>query len=241
MATNKEIEALPVNDSIKRQLKTLQQSPVMFNLLNLIPSKCTWIVPRQDMENYVLKTAEEFLGRGEVKLVTIDAAPRANRAPRTVVWIDKNSRHLVDRSISDNDAVFVPTVERYSQDLRNFADQFAPTEMDDGTPINRKKRIKLTAAEGRENSGIIGIYIDLSRILSRLFDVENRGFQETFGKDVPVRPCSIHCDLIYEKRGDSKFVMAVQVVKYFEGNQTGHARPRPVKNYYDNGRRDNND
>lgn len=240
MATNKEIDSLNVNDAIKRQLKTLQQSPVMFNLLNLIPSKCTWVVPRQDLENYVLKTAEEFLGRGEVKLVTIDAAPRANYAPRTVVWIDKNSRHLVDRSINDNDAVFVPTVERYSQDLRNFADQFAATETDDGTPINRKKRIKLTAAEGRENSGIIGIYIDLSRVLSRLFDIENRGFQEAFGKDVPVRPCSMNCDLIYEKRGDSRMIMAIKITKYFEGNNGGHARPRPVKNYHDGGDRRNN-
>ena len=235
MATNKEIENLPVNESVKRQLKTVQQCPVMFNLLNLIPTECTWVVPLRDMENYVLRTAEEFLGRGEVKLVTIEPPAKPTRSPYCYVWISRDSRHLVDRTVTDNDAVITPQVDRYSQELRDFCNQFAPTEREDGTPINKKKRIRLVGAEGGDRS-IVAVVIDLPRVLNRLFDVENRGFQEAFGKDVPIRPCNIRGNIIYERRGDRSEISVLKITKFFEGSRSGHARPKASRAFRDSDR-----
>lgn len=233
MASNRENDQLNVNDAIKRQLKTLQQAPVMFNLLSLIPSECTWTISLQDMENYVLKTAEEFLGRGEVKVVTIEPNSSLKKRPRCFVWISRDSRHLVDRSVSDNSAVFTPQVDRFSDDLRSFCANFAPSERDDGTPINKKKkRIQIT---GADDSRIVGIVIDINKVINRLFDVENRGFQEAFGRSVPIRPVNLRGTVLTERRGDDNRIVGMKITKYFEGSST-QRRPKPIKNFGDRNR-----
>jgi hypothetical protein len=232
MASNKEIDQLNVNDAIKRQLKTVQQAPVMFNMLNLIPTGCEWIISAQDMEGYVMKTAEEFLGRGEVKQVTIDAGASMKKPPRCFVWISRDSRHLVDRSVSDANAVFTPQVDRYSDDLRTFCANFAPHEREDGTPINKKKRVQIV---GSDDSRLVGIIIDINKVIMRIFDYDNRAFQDAFGRDVPVRPVTLRAKVISERRGDENRIVALQIKKQFESANT-HRRPRPLKNFSDRNR-----
>lgn len=235
-----EVKNAPLSEEIKRQLMTMRQATTMFNVLNLIPSECAWYISAEKMEEYVLKVAEEFLGKGEIKMVTIEAGLKGSRAPRTYIWMKKDSRHLVDKSKSGSNSnmVISPRVDRFSDDLRKFADQFAPTKREDGSDISRKKRIRLME-NTKGDKTITAIPVDLTRILGRIFDEENRGFQDTYGSDVPARRCLIRGECKYTTKNDRTTLTAIKVTKYFEGVRD-HSNNRPMVNfrYSDNDDRD---
>lgn len=236
--TNTDIQKAPLSEEIKRQLAVLRQATTMFNAMNLIPSECSWYITAEDMEKHVLRVAEEFLGKGEVKMVTIEAGLKNSRVPRTYIWLKKDSKHLVDKSKSGNTGMVInPKVDRFSDELRRFADQFAPTQREDGSEISRKKRIRLME-NTRGDKTIVAIPIDLTRILGRMFDAENRAFQDTYGSDVVARRCLIRGECKYTNRGDRPTLSAIKVTKYFEGVRDSHGNNRPMVNFRD---RDNDD
>jgi hypothetical protein len=244
MATT-DIGNAPINDSMKRQLKTLRQSPVFYNLLSLIPSECTWTLPVEELERYVKETASEFLGKDEVRYVTIDAGPKIE--PRTYVWIKADSRHLVDRSKSNNtNMAITPKVERFSEDLKKFCDQFAPAYREDGSFINRKKRIQIARPSDRTDSSLRAVKVDLTRILLRIFDTDNRAFLDTYGSDTPARRVGLRFKVHWDKKGDRRALSAVSITKYFEGAGR-RERPRVANSSFsdrergDRDRRDDED
>lgn len=236
--TNQDIQKAPINDQMKRALKALRQAPVFHNIMDLVPSACTWNIPIDNMETYVLTTAQEWLGKEEVKMVTIDPALKGRR-PVAYVWLRKDSRHLVDASKSKNtNLVISPKVERFSDELKKFADQFAPTEREDGTPISRKKRIDIRENE-RGDKSIVAVSVDINRILYRIFDVDNRGFLDMFGADATSRKCSLDCVCRYSKRGTNERELSyIIVTKRFDGGMRKFDRPKARNSFRDSRRED---
>lgn len=235
--------AFDPKEAKERQLKVLKQAPVMYNMLNLVPSECTWYISASDLEKHIYNTAAEYLGSSEITMVTLERGIKDNRRPYCYLWIKKNSRHLVERRERDDRMVFTPAMERYSDDLKRFAEQFAPNRQEDGTPINRKKLIRLLKNENGDNS-IVAIQLDLNRILQRLFDTENKGFVDTYGngQDVNARRCWIRCRGIYDRRSDGRGqLQSIQVTKFLDGGRGNHSRPHPVGMFKDRNDRDRYD
>jgi len=224
----------------EHQIKVLKQAPVMYNLLDLVPSECTWYITASDLEKHIYNMACQYLGASEVTMVTLERGLKETRRPYCYLWIKQNSRHLVDRRERDPNQVFTPTMERYSDDLKRFAEQFAPNRQEDGTPINRKKLIRLLKNENSDKS-IVAIVLDLNRILQRLFDTENKSFIDTYGNgpDVNARRCWIRCRGIYDRRSDGRGqIQSIQVTKFFDGGRSNHSRPHPVGQFRDRDNRD---
>ena len=222
-------------DNRERQLKVLKQAPVMFNMLDLVPSECTWYLSANDLEKHIYNMAAQYLGSNEITMVTLERGLKETRRPLCYLWIKKNSKHLVDRRERDDKLVFTPTMERYSDDLKRFAEQFALNRQDDGTPINRKKLIRILKNDGGDSS-IVAIPLDLNRVLQRLFDTENKGFIDTYGngQDVSARRCWIKCKGIYDRRSDGRGqLQTIMVTKFFDGGRNNHGRPHPVGMFKD--------
>lgn len=218
---------------VKRQLEVLRNSPTIFNALDLIPSECTWYITAEDMERYVRKVAEEFLGREEIRFVTIEGSLKGSRAPHAYIWLRKDSKHLVsdrNRNVNANNMVMNPVIEQYSEELKRFADRFAPTHRDDGTEISRKKRIRLLD-NGERDKNIKAMPVDLSRILERIFDSENRGFQDAYGSDRPARRCRIDVSCKYRKNDERNALLGFKVVKSLEGARGGRPNNRPIVSF----------
>ena len=219
-----EIRNAPINDSMKRQLETLRNSTAFFNILNRTPSEVSWNISLDQMEEIVYNTAAEFLGAKEIVTVTINNRGKS-REPECLVWIRKDSRHRVDSTVrGKGDQVFSPTVNRYSEELKRFCEQFAPTERPDGTPINRKKMVQERDPDDRTDKNIKGIVISVSRVLYRVFDVENRAFLDTYGRDVSAPRCELSCKVLMNSMADgTKRVFAFRVTKRVQNSE--HRRP----------------
>ena len=231
--TLNDINKAPINDQMKAQLKMLRSSPVLYNMLGLVPTECTWTIKVDDMERFVMNIAKQYLGN-EVRMVTIEAGASKNKEPRTYVWLKADSYHLVDTQHGKNpNNVFTPKVDRYSEELKKFADLFAPEYYEDGSPINRKKRIR-PLQNARGDKSIMAIPVSLSRVCKTMFDVESRAFQDTFGSDVPILRCSLRCDGTYYKRGDHLELSHITVTKYLPG-KADKGKPSPKQNFRDSG------
>lgn len=233
---NNDVKNANIPESVKRDMATLRQAPVMHNILNLIPSECSWYIEASDMEKYVLKVADEFLGSGEVRMVTIDPGYKSSAVPTTCIWLKKDSKHLVDNTKSNgSQMVITPHVDKFSEQLKRFCDQFAPQQRDDGTPISRKKRIVLVNnANQSGDRSIIGVRIDLTRVIARIFDVENRSFSDTYGADTPARRCNLNCKAIYNKNDDRPRLIAIRVTKRFDDMRGDRRNSRPIPSFKNN-------
>ena len=224
MDKNENTNTNGLSSAIKRQLELLKQAPTFYNMMNLVPSEVTWNVDVEKMEKLVADTAAKYLGADEVRMATIDPTSRS-RAPLCFIWLKENSRHLVDTSKGNNsNQVISPKVNRFSEDLKRFADQFAPTERPDGTPINRKKMVQERDPDDRTDKNIKGIVISVSRVLYRVFDVENRAFLDTYGRDVSAPRCELSCKVLMNSMADgTKRVFAFRVTKRVQNSE--HRRP----------------
>lgn len=235
---DKDIASANINDSMKRQLELLRKSPTFFNILGLTPTEVTWTIDLESMEKYVKETAERYLGN-EVRMATIDPTSRT-REPMCHIWLKADSKHLVDssRGNGSNDQVFAPKVSRFSDELKRFADQFAPTENPDGTPISRKKLIKIKKNDRNLDQSIVAIPISLTRMLKRIFDVENRAFIDTYGSNGSLGRCNLKCSLKYTKKHNGDSVLsAIRVTKRLDDDSL-RRRPRPIGSFRDSDRDD---
>lgn len=224
-----------LNESIKTQLEVLKSSPAFFNMMGLAPTTVSWTIRVEDMENYVLKTAREYLGTKDVVMASINDVGH-HREPLCYIWIKEDSSHLVDRRKveSSNSMVFVPRVNQYSADLRRFANNFAPTERPDGSYINRKNMLRvLTGDQVKNASGLAAIPVSLNRVLRAIFDAENKGFIDTYGANAHPAPCSISCDLIFNtnRDGEETSLASIKVTKRIRG--LNNKKPRVVGSFRD--------
>lgn len=222
-----------LNESTKRQLELLRQSPTLFNMLSLTPSAVTYNIDIEKMEQYVADIAAKYLGKEEVRMATIDPQSRT-REPLCYIWLKSDSRHLVDKSDrADSNQVFVPKISKFSDELKRFGEQFCPTERSDGTPINRKKMIQIRKNDKPGDQSIVAVPISLSRMLNRIFDIENRAFIDTYGTGVSAPRCNLKCSLRYVKKRDGNSSLAsIQVVKRLDTDSMNR-RPRPVGSFRD--------
>lgn len=218
-----------LSPAIRDQLAIMKQAPVLFNSAGLIPASAGWVLTIEQMEDAIQKTAIQYLGASEVKYVTVNCFNK--REPLACVWLRKDSKHLVDKSAAnDPDLLVKVEVSRYSEELKRFADNFAPTHREDGTPINRKKRIQLVR-EDRGNKDIIAVKVDINLFLARLFDVDNKGFMDTYGQGASARRVVVDCSIIYDNRRNSsgeKKPIAFKIEKSFEGDGLMKGRNKPV-------------
>jgi hypothetical protein len=228
-----DIEKSSLSEEIKRELKVLRNAPTMFNAMDLIPSECTWYILLEDMERYVRQVAEEFLGREEIRTVTIEPGLKGSRVPRTYIWLKRDSKHLVDKSRTVSaDLVINPQMDRYSDELKRFADRFAPTHRDDGSEISRKKLIQIVQ-NIRDDHSIVGIPVDIVRVLQRLFDSDNRGFQDAYGSEKGARRCRVEVACKYNNKGERLALTAFKVTKYLEGSRGSRVDNRPIPRFTD--------
>lgn len=232
MDKNENTNTNGLSSAIKRQLELLKQAPTFYNMMNLVPSEVTWNVDVEKMEKLVADTAAKYLGADEVRMATIDPTSRS-RAPLCFIWLKENSRHLVDASKGNNsNQVISPKVNRFSEDLKRFADQFAPTERPDGSPISRKKMIQVKSNRYGDKS-IVAIPISIERVLKRLFDVENRGFIDTYGAGTAAPRCTLSVSMKYSTKRNGDLVLSYFRITKKLDTDGRHGRPRPVGSFND--------
>lgn len=228
-----------VNESMQRQLEFLSKAPTIFNILSLVPSETTWVIKLDDMEKYIRDIAAQYLGSEEILFVTIDPSVSGShrREPQCHVWLNRNSRHFVDYTAKkeSGNMLINPTIHQFSNELKRFADQFAPLEDANGNRKNRKKLI--TLSESANYKDILAVNISLSRAVYRLFDAENRAFTETYGAGTSAPKCNIVCSLSYsKKRNGDNVLSAIRVTKKQE--VLTQRRPTPVSSFRDRDRYD---
>lgn len=215
---------------MKKRLKALKQSPVAFCNVDLLPSETVWIVPIDVLERQIRSLMATYLEAKEIQDVTIWREPDRKGVPKVIVWLRSDSKHLVEKSERTDDQLISPTVQRYSQQLRDMCDQFAPLKNDDGYDIPRKKRIDILKA--RHDTGLSGVRLDFMRVADRLFDRNNKGFLKTFGNDSPMRPITLVYNALYDRRDGNKMT-AFRITKKYSDRDTSDRRPVP--SYRDKG------
>lgn len=226
-----DIDSASIPAQMKTQLKTLRSAPVFHNMLGVVPTSCSWTIKVDDMERYVYNIAKEYLGN-EVRMVTIEPNQSKTREPYTYVWLKADSTHLVDTKTGRNiNNVINVRVDRYSDALKQFADLYAPEYRDDGSYINRKKRIQ-PLPNSRGDKSIVAIPMSLTRLCRTIFDTEAKSFQETFGSDVPILKCDLHCVVKFIKRGDTMEMTHIVVTKSLPG-KSGGGKPSPRRSFSD--------
>lgn len=236
--TMQSIDKLAVSDEIKRQLKFLKQAPVLYNNVGLLPSEASWYIPKDTMEQLIEKTAKEYLGAKEVRMVGIEPVNRDQRNqqwPYVTLWLPANSRHLyenVGTAGKTNDPLAMSVqVNKYSRELIDFCDQYAPThDRRTGREIKRSKRIVIIKPSKESPRGMIGIDLDLKAFMMRSFDAKNKGFIDVWGNDLGVRSVNVHCSVIYKGHENEK-IIAIRVTKKYAGD--GERLRTPVRAYSD--------
>lgn len=226
--TRNDIDKLSVDRVVKSELHKMRQSPVIFSNLNLIPTEAVWVMTVEDVERQVRNIASTYLGNGEIQDVTIWFNGKAT--PTVWVWLNRMSKHLVDTSYNSPDNLIQTNVDRYSDQLKQLCDQFAPLRDSNGRDIPRKKRIEVL--KDVANRSLSGVKLDLIRLVQRFFDVKNNGFMETYGGD-SARACTVYVRPISEGRDDKRRVTAFKITKTYADSGL-HRRPIPA--FRDNNR-----
>lgn len=234
------IDKLQCSEEIKRQLKFLKQSPVFYNNGTLLPSEATWNISKETLEQLIEKTAKDYLGAKEVRMVGIEAVNREGRNqqwPYVTLWMPSNTRHLYEEvstagpGSSAEPLAMNVKVNRYSKELIDFCDQYAPShDRRTGREIKRSKRITIVRPDKESPHGMIGIDLDLQKFITRFFDAKNKGFVDAWGNDTAVRSVNVYCSIIYKGR-ESDRIIAVRVTKKYASD--GERTKTPVRAYAD--------
>ena len=147
---------------------------------------------------------------------------------------------MVDNTIRGNgNQVMTPVVRRYSDDLKRFAEQFAPVETPNGKPISRKHMIQERQPDDRTDQNLVAIMVSVGRVIYRVFDAENRAFLDTYGRDVSAPRCEVRCSALIRNRGEGSVVYAIRVVKRVEVRDT--RRPTARQSFRDRRNDDDDD
>lgn len=228
--TNAEIDKLPVSKEVKVELKKMRQCPITFSNIGQIPSEAVWIVTPEVLESQIRELLSTYLGASEVKDVTLWKGGKT--APFVLVWLHKDSKHIIDSNIDAKDMVFVPKVQKFSDELKNMCDQLAPRrDPETGADIPRKKRIFIIGSKNA--SSLIGVKLDLMLIISRLYDARNTGFSAVYGND-NARPVNIQMQPIRDSKRDDAKIRAYRITKTYADNAVGR---RPIPAFRDRGQR----
>lgn len=247
--SNQEIDKLLVDPNIKAQLKMLKQSPVMFNMGFQLPGECVWTMSINALADEFKRMGSVYLGRDEIRFVSITRTRDPRSMPDVVFWIPRDSRHVVNKNYAQGakDMLVVPEFREFSDDIKRLVDQLGPITDQNGREIKRSKRIRLFH-DDHGDSSIVGVQMDFIRLIEKYFDRKNTGFRDTWGQDSVIRPCSIHLVFVHERSprrrewswdtqnrranrtSDEGKLVAVRIIKYYADSAGGKSTPVPAFN-----------
>lgn len=223
--------------TLENDVNTLRSSPVFHNLLGYGPSECVFVLAIDDLEKDIENMAKRFLD--DIQFVTIEIIPNSGR-PIAYVWLRKDSKHLVDkRAEKDQNMVFNPRIMQFSQQIKDFADNFAPIVDENGKKIDRSRRLKLLNPK-TGNNNFVAIRVDVNRFIQRMFDANNLDFRDIYirnNSNHSVRPCGIKCKMLYRtKEGpySRKNCNGIRITKYYlDSRSNGYGMDRPIIGFND--------
>lgn len=223
--------------ALENDLKTLRSSPVFHNLLGYGPSECVYVLTIGDLEKDIENMAKRYLD--DIQFVTIEIVPNSGR-PIAYVWLRNDSKHLVDKKTEkDQNMVFNPRIMQFSQQIKDFADNFAPDTDDNGNKIDRSRRLKLLNPK-TGNNNFVAIRVDINRFIQRMFDAKNFDFRDVYSRNNTnhsVRPCGIKCKMLYHtKEGpySRKNCNGIRITKYYlDSRANGYGMDRPIIGFND--------
>lgn len=158
------------------------------------PVKSVFMLDVDQMKKMVLTVAKAHLD--DIETVTFAADRDGNVT--TFVWLNRNSSHLCDTSVTKGSSLVTTPISRYSPELKEFINRFCAKD---------KKQVMRDAIGSRPLKAIV---VELSRFIAIMFD--ERG--DEYGKVYNARRqrCDISYRWSFREGRHSKF----EVIDYAE-------------------------
>lgn len=213
---------------------------IAYTIGNYLPHECKWELREKDIIEIIGRLTEPFLGN-EVKDITLGAYPLQSRDSEgrkttkniaiAYVWLSKDSRHLIDKSLNEMDTAIRMTVDSPSDKIKEYAAKFSV----DGKlhKVNGQNTGMEDRRKSRSGPTYTGIVVDVFKFLMLEFDPYCNNYGENFGKEFK-RNCNLFVEESeYRELSPGDYTLVRMIISKSEKRMTAkQLRPKKSLNAF---------
>lgn len=187
------------------ELAEMMMTPAQFSITGATPCSATWKFTTNALEKLVVKCCREIIPEIE----SASFHPTSKGAVIVAVWLNGNCRHFINNKLQNT--VINRQIREYSEDLKKFCDRY-------GLFMKKKGNIDgvILRPAKEDPRNLIGINIDLMKIIKVLFDADNAEFNKRFPSDERRQICQVIPTWHFKKYKDNNF----DTIEYLEITKT---------------------
>lgn len=136
----------------------LYAQDVTFNMMNVAPVSATFQIFQHEAEKKILEMAQKY---ADFRFCTFIIRPESSEV-QCIVWINKKSPDISDRSLIDNTNVYVnAAIDHDSNLMAQFKQMYAET-------VGDGHRVRYI--QSKDKPEFVGIRVNVNKIFMRFFD-----------------------------------------------------------------------